>query len=139
MMRNHQQYNICKDLLNIPVNITIEQLLNISKISKDELIKGIKNSKQNNIMLIILLQVIIIIINSTNIGNNENYSDTNYNSKIANNLNNNNIILQKHDVVVVHNYINGHPASIFIDLCSNMNLIFRKILKKFIKSYHYQP
>jgi len=44
LMRNHEQYSICEDLLNIPTNITIGQLLNISKISKDELIKGIKNS-----------------------------------------------------------------------------------------------
>ena len=141
MMKNYKKYNICKDLLNTPANITIGQLLNISKISKDELIKGIKNSKQYN-------ENIINVINSsidnnydnndnsrTNISNNENYSDTNYNGKIANNLNNNNCIVQEHDVAVVRGYINNYPASIFIDACSNANLIWRKFLNKFIKNY----
>ena len=109
IMRNHEQYNICKDLLNIPANITIGQLLNISKISKDELIKSIKNSKQNNENIIIATNSIDNNYNNdnscTNISNNENYSEINYNSKIANNLNNNNNIVHEYDVAVVHGYI----------------------------------
>jgi len=30
-------------------------------------------------------------------------------------------------------YINGYPTSIFIDACSNANLISRKFLNKFVK------
>jgi len=137
MMRNREQYNICEDLLNIPANITIGQLLNISKISKDELIKGIKNSKQNNENIINATNSNIDnnYNNNDNSSNNENYSDINYNSKIANNLNNNNNIVHEHDVAVVRGYINGYPASIFIDACSNANLISRKFLNKFVKNY----
>jgi len=137
MMRKREQYNICENLLNIPANITIGQLLNISKISKDELIKGIKNSKQNNENIINAANSTIDnnYNNNDNSSNNENYSDINYNSKIANNLNNNNNIVHEHDVAVVRGYINGYPASIFIDACSNANLISRKFLNKFVKNY----
>jgi len=110
MMRNHEQYNIFEDLLNIPANITIGQFLNISKISKDELMKGIKNSKQNENIINAINSTINNNYNnndnsSTNISNKENYSDINYNFKIANNLNNNNSIVHEHDVAVVRGYI----------------------------------
>ena len=53
MMRKREQYNICEDLLNIPANITIGQLLNISKISKDEL-------RVSKIMKILLMLLILL-------------------------------------------------------------------------------
>ena len=40
-----------------------------------------------------------------------------------------------HDVAVVRGYINGYPASIFIDTFSNANLISCKFLNKFVKNY----
>jgi len=52
MLKNKEQYKICEDLLNIPANITIGQLLGISKISKYELIKGIKNVKKDDIDIV---------------------------------------------------------------------------------------
>lgn len=55
MLKNKEQYFICEDLLNIPTNITTGQLLGISKISKDELIKGTKNVKKDDVNIVSII------------------------------------------------------------------------------------
>eukprot|EP00833_Pecoramyces_ruminatium_P007356 jgi/Orpsp1_1/1181388/evm.model.c7180000077042.1 len=112
MMKNMDSYDICEDLLKTPANITFGQLLGICKTTKTELIKGLKNVKVDENMIVSLAEFQEV---SSNFGNKDK--------------------IKEHDVAVVRGIINGHNASIFIDPCSNTNLITRKFLNQFVKNY----
>ena len=128
MLKNKEQYKICEDLLNIPANITIGQLLGISKISKDELIKGTKNVKKDDVDIVSItnsdkFDISNIASNtSNNVPCNESITVVNYTS---NNLSNSDLdtsknIVHEYDIGIVHDYINSFTAAIFIDACSKL-------------------
>jgi len=116
-----KSYDILEELKNTPAHISIAQLLGLSNKLRTDITKSFRKNKLGNDLIVGVAE---------NYDNLEDIEIVNnpfheYNSKKV----------QEHDIAVVRGSVDDKTAAIFIDGCSNANLVTRSFLNDNSISY----
>ena len=118
LLNTGEDYDITKDLLNTPSNISFAQLLDCSPRVRAELIKNLKLEKPDIVGAIKELELNALLVNNPNHDYISKYKGVN-----------------KDDIAITIGKVDDSPARLLVDSGSNVNIISKEFLKALPKEY----